>query len=60
MDFGSIVKRGQKLFKAKDKGGTWGRCEHCEERMLLYRYEDEKYQPWMLCENCIEILSKDE
>jgi len=58
--FGSILKKGKKLFNTKDKGGEWGRCEECNARAILYKYFDEEKQMWMLCEQCITIFTNDE
>lgn len=60
MDFGNILKRGRKIFNTKDKGGVWGRCEECDERALVYPYNDAEKQVWQLCEECISIMIKDE
>lgn len=59
-DFGTILKRGRKMFDLKDKGGTWQRCEECDEMLECYPYVDEKTEVWMLCENCTKEFVKDE
>lgn len=59
-DFGSIMRRGRKMFDMKDKGGTWERCEECNKRALLYKYYDSEDQVWLLCEECITIYTKEE
>lgn len=56
-DFGSILHKGKKIFKAKDKGGIWkSRCEECNARAKLYEYIDEEKQIWLLCEQCLTIF----
>jgi len=59
-DFGSILRRGRKMFDLKEKGGTWQRCEECDEMRECYPYVDEKNEVWMLCEECTKIFVKDE
>lgn len=59
-DFGNILKRGRRMYDMKDQGGDWGRCEECDERRILFPYDDEEKQTWMLCEQCIAIFVKDE
>ena len=59
-DFGSILKKGRKIFNTKDKGGRWGRCDECNARALLYEYIDEEKQVWQLCETCTVMFTKDE
>jgi hypothetical protein len=60
MGFSDVLRRGKRIFGVKDKGGKWGRCEECDERALLYPYDDKEGQVWMLCEYCLEILAKDD
>lgn len=59
-DFGTILKRGKKLFVTKDKRGVFGRCEECNSRAKLYDYLDNEKQSWKLCEQCIQTFTKDE
>ncbi|MFA5023339.1 MAG: hypothetical protein WC523_00080 [Patescibacteria group bacterium] len=58
--FGSILKKGKKIFATKEKSGIWSRCENCNARNLIYEYIDNEKQTWMLCECCISIFAKDE
>lgn len=59
-NFNDIMKRGKRMFDMKNKGGTWKRCEECDERALCFSYVDEKNEVWMLCEDCISEFVKDE
>jgi len=59
-DFGSILKRGRKMFDMKEKGGSWQRCEECDEMHKCYPYVDERGHVWMLCEECVTEFVKDE
>jgi len=59
-DFGSILRRGRRMFDMKNRGGDWGRCEECDDRKIIFPYEDEENQIWMLCEQCMETFIKDE
>ena len=58
--FGDILRRGRKMFKMKNTGGEWQRCEECDERAKCYPYVDEKQQVWMLCEECASVFVKDD
>lgn len=58
--FGKLLKKGQRRHEIKSSGGKWGRCEECDERTLLYPFDDEKEQVWMLCDRCTEIFVNDE
>lgn len=59
-DFGSILRRGRKVFEAKDGGGTWGLCEECGKRKLLFKYYDVEKEIWLLCEGCITSYTKED
>ena len=59
-DFGSILRKGKKIFITKQRGGKFGRCEECNDRSKLYEYLDNEKVIWMLCETCITIFTKDE
>jgi hypothetical protein len=59
-DFGSILKRGRKIFNTKNSGGKFDRCEECNARALVYKYLDEENQEWLLCEQCLNTFTKDE
>lgn len=58
--FADIMRRAKKMFKMKDGGGEWLRCEECDERRLCYPYADEKDEVWMLCEACASLFVKDD
>lgn len=58
--FGTIVERAKRRFGIKSTRGKWGRCEECEERSILYPFDDDKNQVWMLCEDCSNLFVKDE
>lgn len=61
MNFNDIMSRGKKKFVVKDTSKSkWGKCEYCEERRKLHPYNDSHDEPWMLCEQCIEIFIKEE
>lgn len=60
MDFGKILKRGQRKFQTRDQRGEWGLCEYCEERRKLYSYKDNKHELWKLCDYCIDLFVKEE
>jgi hypothetical protein len=59
-DFIDILKRGKKVFNTKNSIGVYGRCEECNARAVLYKYQDEEGQIWLLCEQCISTFAKDE
>lgn len=59
MSFSDIMKRGKKQFEIKDQCGEWGRCEHCDERRLLFPYRDDKNEMWRLCESCSNLFIKE-
>jgi hypothetical protein len=59
-DFGSILRRGKKMFDIKDSAKKWERCEECNKRDILYAYRDKEDQPWWLCEECITIYTKED
>ena len=59
-DFGSIMRRGRKMFEMKDNGGKWGACEECNKRRLLFKYYDSEEELWMLCEECITTYTKED
>jgi hypothetical protein len=59
-NFGSILKKGRKIFITKQKGGSFGRCEECNSRARLFAYTDEEKVIWMLCETCITLFTNEE
>ena len=59
-NFSDIMKRGQRNFDLKEGGGSWNRCEECDERALCYPYIDEKSEVWILCEECTNEFVRDE
>jgi len=59
-DFGSILRRGRRMFDMKDKGGKYGRCEECNKRAPLFEYKDVEEQVWTLCEECITMYTKED
>lgn len=58
--FGSILKRGRKMFNIKDAGGKWQRCEECDEMRKCFNYVDEREEIWVICEECMKEFVKDE
>ena len=60
MDFGKILKQGKRKFNIKNRPSKWGKCEACDVRRMLYAYDGKKRDIWMLCEECLETLIKDE
>lgn len=60
VDFGTILKRGKRRFMAKKGIGTWGNCDSCDERRLLYKYDDNDNKDWKLCEECTNSFVKEE
>jgi hypothetical protein len=58
--FGTILEKGKKRFVSKDNKGTWGRCEDCGRRKLLFVYTDLKNSVWNLCDECINKFAEEE
>ena len=58
--FGDILKQGKKRFKVKSSLGSWGKCESCDERKLLFPYKDDKKETWHLCDGCSDLFIKEE
>ncbi len=59
-NFGNILKKGKRRFEIKNKKTQWGRCESCDERSQLFKYNDAKGTIWMLCEKCSETFIEEE
>ena len=59
-NFETIMERGKKRFLSKDNKGTWGRCEDCGRRKLLFAYTDKKNGVWKLCDECINKFAEEE
>ena len=60
MDFGSILKKGKRIFNIK-QDGQWGKCEACDARQILFSYSvNNNKNKWMLCSTCLETFIKDE
>lgn len=60
MSFSDILKHGKKRFLVKNKKGSWGRCDYCDERRLLFAYKDSKKEVWMLCDICSNIFVEED
>lgn len=60
MNFSNILKQGKRRFEIKNKQSQWGRCESCDNRELLFPYNGDKADNWMLCAACLETFVKDE
>ena len=60
MNFGNILKGGQKRFSSKCKQLGWERCNWCKNQRLLFEYFDEAKVKWSLCEECINCFVKEE
>lgn len=60
MSFVDILKKGKRQFQIKDQRGSWGKCEYCDTRQLLFQYTDDKNELWHLCGDCTGLFIKEE
>lgn len=60
MSFGKLIGKARRRYQTKSRGGKYGRCEQCDERLPLYEYIDERKNVWMLCESCSDVFTDGE